>query len=238
MTTSAHGIEIPTQLSATDRKDVVQILGISTSSKSISNPYPLGGYSGLELGLSLEFVDTQDLSRLGSKTEPDPEFRYPRLTIGKGLYNDLDFFVHFIPYNENSNVSEYGAMVRWSFFEAQFLPVNLSLLLHGNQLNVSDSFTNQTLGAELMCGINTNNFALYFGGGQLKARGEFQSGGSNSIIDPSDPALSLKTKTIRETVRQSHSFVGFSLHFADYFLAAQIDRYEDVVYAVNLGLRL
>lgn len=235
-----YAVEIPKNLSESDRKEVMRILGAATSTKALSNPYPLGGFSGLEVGMAVEIVNTEDLSRLGDKTSPDPEFRYPRLTLGKGLFYDVDFFLHFIPYSENSDLSEFGGMVRWSFYEAKFLPVNLSLQIHGSHLNFSDSFNNQTVGADIMCGINTNNFALYFGAGQVEAKGEFMVGGTGTdgVVDPSDPDVNTTTNTVRESITQTHSFVGFSLQFSDLFIAAQIDRYHDIVYSAKVGIRL
>lgn len=244
---SAQGFEIPKRLDAQDRREVTRILGLNTSSKVLSNPYPLGGYSGFEVGVALEIINTDDLSRLGCQsTEPgcpnqntsdSKELRYPRISIGKGLYSNIDVFVNFVPPLQDG-LSDFGGMFRWSFFQAKFLPINLSLLLHANRMNLRDSMISENAGAEIIAGINVNNFSLYFGGGYLKSEATFIGGDTDSgTVDPADPELSGETNTVTETLYSSHTLVGVSLHFGDYFSAFQIDRYRDPVMSLKLGLR-
>lgn len=233
----AWSLELPKGLDHESRVEVVRLVGLGTSSKLLTNPFPLGGYPGLEVGISLELVNTADLSRLGAGTQRDErEFRYPRISFGKGLYNNLDVFFHFIPFSEDSQISEYGGMFRWSFYQAKFLPINLSLLLHGSVLNMNDSLSTQTLGSELVAGISVNSFSLYFGGGFLTSTAEFVAQGSDGIVISSDPPN--RRGVVDELVRETHSVVGITLHVSDYFLAAQIDRYREPVYSIKLGLRL
>lgn len=237
ISSTAFSLEIPKNLSRSDRQDVIRLLGFSTSTKLLTNPYPLGGWSGLEIGFSVEAVNISDLSRLGDKTTPESELRYPRLTVGKGLYYNVDMFIHFTPPTSDAELSDYGGLVRWAFYEAKYLPVNMSLLIHGSHINIKDLFTHQTVGAELLFGINANNFALYFGGGPLEGHGKFVADSTNSIVNPSDPAVDSTTNRVTESVSQSHTFAGISLHFHDLFAAFQIDRYKDVAYSAKVGLR-
>ncbi|MCC7405861.1 MAG: hypothetical protein IT288_15785 [Bdellovibrionales bacterium] len=235
--TLAHGLELPKNLDHEDRVEVVRLVGLGTSSKLLTNPFPLGGYPGLEVGVSLELVNTADLSRLGAGTSSDErEFRFPRISFGKGLYNNVDVFFHFVPFSEDSQLSEYGGLFRWSFYQAKFLPINLSLLLHGSVLDVNDSLSSQTLGSELIAGISVNSFSLYFGGGFMNSSAEFVAQGTDNIVAAADPPN--RYGTVEELVRETHSVVGFTIHFFEYFLAAQIDRYREPVYSLKLGLRL
>lgn len=230
-------LELPKSLDHDARIEVVRLVGLGTSSKLLTNPFPLGGYPGLEVGLSLELVNTADLSRLGAGTVKDErEFRYPRISFGKGLYNNLDIFFHFIPFSEDSQISEYGGLFRWSFYQARFLPINLSLLLHGSVLNMNDALSSETLGSELVAGISVNNFSLYFGGGFLTSTAEFVAQGADAITISSDSPN--RRGTIEEMVRETHTVVGITLHLSKYFMAAQIDRYREPVYSLKLGLRL
>ena len=234
---TVFGLELPKGLDHESRIEVVRLVGLGTSSKILSNPFPLGGFSGLEVGVSLELVNVADLSRLGEGTSKDErEFRYPRISFGKGLYKDVDIFFHFVPFSEDSKMSEYGGLVRWSFYQTRFLPINLSLLLHGSILNMNDSLVTQTLGSELITGISVNNFSLYFGGGFLSSSAEFTAQGPDGIVIDSD--LPGRRGTIEEIVRESHNFVGITLHLFDLFVAAQIDRYREPVFSLKLGLRL
>ncbi len=233
----AMALDLPTGLNHESRVEVIRLVGLGTSSKILSNPFPLGGYPGLEIGLSLELVNVADLSRLGDGTNKDErEFRVPSISIGKGLYKSVDIFFHFVPFSEDSKMSEYGGLARWSFYQARFLPINLSVLLHGNIFNMSDSLITETIGSELIAGISVNSFSLYFGGGFLSSSAQFTAQGPDGVVVSTDPPTS--RGTIEELVREGHSVVGITLHLFDLFFAAQIDRYREPVYSLKLGLRL
>ncbi len=248
---SAHALVIPKGLTATDRREVVRTVGLNSAPKALSNPYPLGGYSGFEVGYSVEFINVRDIRRLGCEPgapgcgntgySNDTEWRFPRLTIGKGLYNDVDLFFSFIPPTGGVRASDYGAQLRWSFYQAQFLPVSLSMITYFNQLNFEDVYMNRNVGVELMAGVNVNNFALYFGGGWLEAQGNFIAGSNancaDCTVDPSDPEVNGTSKTVRHSLEATHTVVGFSFHFDNLFAAAQVDRYRDAVYSMKVGLR-
>ncbi len=241
-------ITIPKHLSSEDRRVLVQTLGINTSSKVLGNPYPLGGYWGLEFSVSMELVDLTNLQALGcepgspgcpnGESAKDQELTYARLTFGKGLFNDLDFFLSFIPPSSGQRLSDFGGSLRWTFFKAKFAPINLLTVLHGTQMNFNDALSSITFGGDLLVGINVENFALYFGTGLLQSNAKFVAGtGSDSLIAPGDPNVDPSNNLVFEEVRSTHSVVGVSLHYSDYFAAAQIDRYQDPVYSAKLGLR-
>lgn len=244
---SVSAIEVRHGLGEQDRLEYVRTLGLNSAEKILSNPYPLGGYSGFEFGYSVEMIDVHDLRRLGCKPNgstcpaynEDTEWRYSRLTIGKGLYNNIDMFFSMMTPAGGVRASDYGGMLRWSFYQAEFLPINLSLLLHANQLNFADTFMNRNLGAEVLAGVNVDNFAVYFGGGLIEGTGTFTvcSSGESCAVDPSDPQSNGVTHTVSHSVRETHTVVGFSLHFQNLFAAAQVDRYNDAVYSMKLGLR-
>lgn len=249
---AAPAFEIPKGLKAADREEVVRILGLNSATKVLSNPYPLGGYSGFEVGYSVEFVNVRDIRRLGCQpSEPgcpnqdlpdETEWRYSRLTIGKGLYNDVDVFFSAVAPAGGVRMSDYGGMLRWSVYQAEFLPINVSVIAHGNQMNFNDSFVNRNIGGEVMVGVNVDNFALYFGGGYLESKGTFI--GTSSGFCENEPdctsagdSLNETTRTVTNSVRETHTVVGFSLHYENLFAAAQVDRYRDAVYSMKVGLR-
>lgn len=249
----AFGFEIPKGLSAEDRKEVIRTVGLNSASKLLTNPYPLGGYSGFELGYSMEFINIRDIRRLGcapgspgcanTDYSDETEWRFSRLTIGKGLYQDIDVFFSFVPPVGPNPVSDYGGLLRWSFFQAQFLPINVSAIVHFNQLNYDDVFVNRNVGAEAVVGVNVDNFALYFGGGIAEARGTFVGPAANGNcgedcrVDSGDPELNGDTRTTSNKVHETHTVIGLSLHYENLFAAAQVDRYRDAVYSLKLGMR-
>ncbi len=243
----SHAMSIPKQLSSSDRREVTRTLGASTSPKLVSNPYPLGGYDGFEVGLTLEIIDVQDLARLGcapdtpdcpNEDKPrDPELRYARFTVGKGLFYDVDMFLHFVPPASQTRFTDFGASIRWCFYQAKFVPIHFSALLHLNQTNIQDDFVNQNVGGQLIAGINVDRFALYFGVGRMRSKATFiATNGSHGTVSPSDPEVS-DSQTVSTKLVENHTFVGIHYDFTSVFVAGQIDRYQDPVYALKLGVR-
>lgn len=223
-------VRIPPNLTSDDRKEALRILGLGTSGKLLSNPYPLGGYSGFEFGLAIESVPVEEIARLGSKLSTtqqlDKTFNYPKFAIGKGLYKDIDIFLHFIPFNQNTNLSDYGGLVRYCFYQAAFLPASFSLIVHGNNSNVGNLIFTQSIGAELATGINVGDLALYVGGGRVYVTGRF-------IASLNQGAAQEES----ETVSSFHSFFGGTLDFEPIFVALQIDQFTQTTFSGKLGLR-
>jgi hypothetical protein len=252
LSTGASAFDIPTGLNESDRREIIRTLGLNAATKMLDNPYPLGGYSGFEFGLEAEFIDIRDIRRLGCAPgtagcrntgySDEDSWRFSRFTIGKGLYNDVDLFIHFIPPIGAVNVSDYGGALRWSVYQARFLPINVALIGHFDQLNYRDAFTNQNLGAEVMVGVNVENFALFFGGGMIQATGTFigASGGTctgNCTVDPNDTSVDPNSHTVTNKLTSTHTVVGMSLNYDDLFGAAEVDRYQDAVYSLKFGVR-
>lgn len=236
---NAEAITIPRNLSKTDRISVVRILGLSSSSKVLSVPYSLGGYDGLELGLSLESINTRNLNSLGDGA-PDAKntFQYTRFTIGKGLYNNFDLFLNAIPLSEGSSISGFGAALRYKFYESTFLPLNLSILTQLDHVNVNNKFECFNMGAHLIAGIFVNQISLFLGLGQNSAAASFIGGtGTDGTVNSSDPHLNSETNTVSHTLTEPHHFLGASLQVGSLFLVGQIDRYPEVTYSGKVGLR-
>lgn len=227
-TLPTYAVTIPTNLDAKDRSSVVEILGLGTSSKLLTIPYPLGGFSGIELGVSVESLPVDNLSRLGDKTGQQTTFNYPKISIGKGLYNDLDLYVHFIPFNESTGLTEYGGIVRWTMYKSTLLPANIAVVLHGNSSNIDNLFISDSVGGEIIAGINVNSISLYFGYGQVQVRGRF-AGGVNGITNSG--------REENSSVSKGHAIIGGSIFFDPYFVAFQIDQYDTTVMSGKIGTR-
>ena len=245
-------LEIPKGLTSADRKEVVRTIGLNSANKMLSNPYPLGGYSGYEVGYSVEFINVRDMRRLGcapgsagclnTSYSDETELRYSRISIGKGLYHDVDVFFSFIPPTGGVELSDYGASMRWAFYQARFLPINISALVHFNQLNLSNTFVSRNVGSEVMVGVNVDNFAVYFGGGMVEARGTFIGENALGVCEEdctaeTDEDFNRFSRTSTSRVQETHTVVGLSVHYENLFAAAQVDRYRDAVYSLKVGLR-
>ncbi len=230
---SLAAIDIPRNLDSTDRKLLLHNLGLGSSSKVLSNPYPLGGYSGFEIGLTVESISIRDLSALGDQADNPSTFSFPVISIGKGLYNNIDVFVHFSPLTESFGFSEFGALLRWVFFQAKFFPTTFALLAHGNSANFSNKVSTETSGVDLVAGITIRRVAMYLGAGQTTSIGNFV-GGASGVTDTD---LSGERPDRKEQVASFHSVIGMSIQFDRLFLAFQIDRYLQPAYGLKLGLR-
>ncbi len=235
-------VSIPRRLSASDREQVVRILGWGTSGKILADPYPLGGYPGLELSLSIESVPVDDLSSLGARTDQQENFTYPKITIGKGLYNNIDTWIHFIPYSEGTGLSEYGALMRWCFFQAKFFPGTFSLVAHGNSTNVANAFTSQAYGLDLITGINISNIALFLGGGKIAATGRFQGGNTDLSYTDSchlkthgDTSSGIICDPESATAEGFHAIIGGSIRIDTLLAVLQIDLYSQPVISSKIG---
>lgn len=222
-------LQLPQNMNSGDRQVALRIVGFGTAAKALTDPYALGGYNGLELGISLETLPTDDLGRLGNKlSTPQSDVTIPKFTIGKGLFSNLDFFIHFIPYNPRTEISQYGGILRWSFFEASSIPLSGSLVGSINTGNINNQMTTRTFGLDLVGGINVNEVALYAGTGVMQSVGTFV-GGPTGVTD------SQRQET--EGVGTVHTMVGGTFRLKGFFVAAQLDRYSQSVISGKLGFR-
>lgn len=223
----ALSLELPTALSAKDQQRALEIVGLSTSAKTLSKAYPLGGYSGLELSLSLEAINTKEIAKLGSTNEESKNEYYPTLTVGKGIYNNSDVFFHFIPVSRTSGISRYGLSFRYSFYQAAFLPINLAVVSHASSTNLSNQMVTRNLGFDLLAGMTLSQFSFYFGAGWANSSGAFTGGISG---------VTLSGHNEKQKVESSHFVFGGTYNFDPFFIGLAIDRYTDVVYSFKSGL--
>ncbi len=219
-------IVLPKGMSDGEQEFVLQILGFGTSFRSIDNPYPLGGYSGFEFGVSAEQVPTEDIGYLGNKAPVDRNMTYPKLSFGKGVFSNVDLFFSFIPFSENSGIGIYSGAVRWGFFQASFFPACFSLIAHATNTNVNNLFISQTMGVDLMSGVNADPFSIYVGVGSLYGEGQF------------DRSLSSEDRAFNRIGRTFHTLVGVNAEFDNVFGAFQVDAYNTTIFSLKFGTRL
>jgi len=229
MTSIAHAaIQIPTALTTSDRQTALRILGLGTGYKTIGDPYPLGGYMGFEIGLSYELLSTAGIAGLGSGTGVQGDTSYLNLTLGKGLFYDVDFYLQFSPLGQSEKFSSFGGALRWGVLELQNVPVHFSLQLAANSASFQNKINTTTQSFDLVGGWNLQDIVFYGGVGFIRSSGTF-IGGASGVNDTED--------TLTEAVSDTHSFAGISVKYGTYFVAAQMDRSSQVVYALKMGVR-
>ncbi len=219
---------IPKALSKTDREMILEVLGFGSAAKLLSSPYPLGGYSGVELSLSSEFIPMADVAVLAAKTSARSDLNYLNLVIGKGLYYNVDILVQFIPMPQDNAISGFGGQLRWGFYQAGFMPANFSLVLHGASTNFYNVLGAETSGMDMIASVNMKDFSLFFGLGQARSVGAF-IGGTEGITDTG--------ATENSDVYSPHTVFGISIKLSDLFLALEVDRFVQSTYAGKVGFR-
>jgi hypothetical protein len=219
-------LEIPEQLTSNDQVKTLEVIGLGTATKFLSNAYPLGGYSGLEISMTIENLNTKEIANLGSTAKQTENSNYPTITIGKGIYNNSDIFFHFIPSSKTSGISKFGFSYRWSFYQAQFLPINFSLIAHGNSANLKNKIFTNNIGIDLITGLNLSQFSFFLGGGYTNSKGRF-AGGTGGVTD-----TGLSTT---QEVESSHFMFGSTYNFEPIFIGVSMDRYKDIVYSFKAG---
>ncbi|MGZ3770760.1 MAG: hypothetical protein ACXVCP_06210 [Bdellovibrio sp.] len=219
---------LPKNLNQADRVRALQILGLGSAPKLLDNPYPLGGYSGVEIGLSSEFISLQDLASLGSRTSDNGELSFYNFSLGKGLYYNVDTFIYFTPYLQSEKIQFYGGQLRWGFYESPHFPLTFSASFYFGGANFSNLINVTTVGADIIATVNMENVAVYFGGGRVRAVGKF-SGGADGVTNTGE--------TEGQDILESHTVFGLNVDISKAFLAFEVDRYLDSNYSAKLGYR-
>ncbi len=221
-------LDIPKGLSKSDRRIALETLGLSTSFKVLGNPFPLGGFSGLEIGISSEVIPTAEIGSLGSKATTQGETSYSVLTLGKGLYNNFDIFVQMAPFSQQEDIRSFGGQLRWGFYQATYMPAHIAFVAHANSVSFQNEINISSTGYDLVGGFTVDDVTLYIGAGMVISRGLF-IGGTGGITDTGQKES--------ETVSDSHFISGIDLRFNNAFLALELDRYTESIYSAKLGLR-
>lgn len=219
---------MPKNLNPTEREAALGILGFGAASKLLSSPYPMGGYDGVEVGVSSEYIPLADVASLGNKSTSRSDLNYLSVTFGKGLYYNVDLLLNFIPMPQDESISGFGGQIRWGFYETKFMPAALSLVFHGAATNFNNLLGAHTSGADLIASVNMRDVSLFFGAGQARSVGTFV-GGTNGVTDTGS--------TEATDVSSPHTVFGISIKMSNVFVALEVDRYVQSTYAGKMGLR-
>lgn len=225
---SLASLPIPHTLNGSEQRTAAEILGYTTMPKILGNPYALGGYDGVEIGYSFEVIRTDELSRLGSKTKTQTETSYSVLNFGKGLYNNVDVFVQLTPFTQEESVSNFGGQLRWGFYQADYLPISLSLNMSANTTNFQNLIVTNSQGYDLIASVGAQDLTLYTGIGQARTVAQFV-GGTDGVTETHETSII--------DIHQLHYLAGLNIKLQSIFLALQLDRHTQETYSAKLGVR-
>lgn len=220
---------LPTQLNQSDRKTALQILAPATNSRLLSSPYPLGGWEGFEVGVSRHYVPTAYLSELGSKPDNLNDFEYPLLTLGKGLYNNLDLFLSIVPMAQSETITHFSSQIRCQLWESVSQIFRISGLLYAGTTTLNNQLNIQSYGFDFIGTTTIDRVSLYLGLGTSFGNGRF-IGGAKGLTD------SLNTEI--ETTTLAHQLIGLEWPVSNFFWAAEVDRFKIPYYSLKIGYRM
>lgn len=229
LSTPAHAaFELPRNLTIADQKDMFEVLGFGTGYKYVANTYPLGGYSGIEIGLGLEMISTDTLRGLGSGTNQSDDIHLYTLNFNKGLYHNVDVGFSLTPSLQASNIRTYGGFLRWGFYEVKNFPMIFSVSLYGGGANYDNLLSVTTFGGDLIATVMIDDIAIYTGYGRARANGTFIGGADGITVDQ---------KNGSQDMHSSHILFGMTVSFDKFFVALQADKYFESVYSARIGFR-
>lgn len=228
--TTAHGkLRLPTQLTQADRRSTLEILGPATSSRMLTSPYPLGGWNGFEIGLSRHYVPISYLSDLGDRSASQGDFEYPLVTLGKGLFYDLDLFLSLVPISQSESINHFSTQLRYQIWRSQNNIFRISGLLHASTTTLNNQLNMQAYGGDFIATSTIDKVSLYFLIGSARSSGRF-IGGTQGITN------SQQTET--ETMNFFHQGIGLEWPIGNFFWAAEVDRYKIPYYSLKFGYRI
>lgn len=218
-----------------ERKLALKTLGLGSMTKNLTTPAPLGTDSGLEVSIAAELIDTSKISTLLTK-ERDTLI-YPRIMIGKGLYDKTDLFFHFIPYTATLGLSEFGGLLRHAVYRTDDSPLIASLVLHANSANFNNQLTSRNIGADLYLGMAWKHVSVFSGFGWARSAGKFV-GGRDSLGGISAGSITDSGNDETAAAQSAHFALGTQLQYSALILTLGLDHYIEPVYSVKLGILL
>jgi hypothetical protein len=222
---SRGALSLPTGMSDADQLNVLKEIGFATAFRPENNPFPLGGYSGLEFGVSIEELATSDIGYLGNGASDERTVFYPALTFGKGIFDNVDLFFSFVPYNQGTGLGIYSGGARWGFYQADFAPVVFSILVSGGATNLDNLFFSETIGADLIAGANADPFSFYIGVGGLYGQGQF------------DSSITVENALTNQSSHAFHTLFGATFTISPIFVAVELDNYGISTMSFKLGAK-
>lgn len=228
---------LPTNLDEHSQEIVARNFGFGTAAKMNGDPLPLGGYDGFQISLSRDYVDVSPLKGLSTDADQERYFTSSRITVGKGLFYDVDVFFQMtspgILRLDNSNdFTNYGAIARKVFYDNEKLPFHVGALIHASISQYANSFGSNIYGIDLYAYTHFDKTAFFLGLGQ--ARGIFTYVGKNPA-NSSGTSLINSTTDSKIDLMSGHTWAGLSHTWGHWVLSATAEDYFDPMYSVVIS---
>lgn len=217
---------LTTGLNEASRQQLVRILGLGVNNKNTSIPGALGTDHGLEVSIANEFISTEKVSQLIQDKGSRNTLFYPKISIGKGLYDRVDLFIHFIPYTATLGLSEFGGAVRLHITRSESSPLVTSAVLGFNSATFNNQLNTQGVSLDFSMGMQWDYLSVFSSVGLAQAKGRFV-GGTQGVTD------TLTEQS--ERVSSFHFSVGALGRYNIYFMSLALDHYYQPVYTGKVG---
>lgn len=218
-------LQIPRSLSSHDRHQALKILGFGGVQKIYSDPTPLGGYPGYEMGFSYDVIQLKTFEELGDGIDTQKDLSYVSLSFTKGIFYDVDLGLSFTPLPQGAGVAAFAGQLHRSIVK-DFHGFDFSFWIHGNSTSFVNVIHTKNLGVLFVSSTSVPFGSLYAGAGYLRCIGSF-IGGADGVTDTNE--------TIQEDLYSAHWLIGGTYSFAkNYFVALE----ANAVYQVSYGLRV
>jgi hypothetical protein len=177
---SFANLNVAQALNESQLLSITESAGLPLAMSYTENLYPLGGYSGVRIGLSHKLVSNSRLRQAFRETSDVPDLKLTEIHFSKGLYYNVDFYASFAPKLSNATLSSFAGGIKWGFFEVESKPFQFIASISGRSTNWSNQaiFLNQTF--DLISQYSLNHMYYYIGIGSAYVRSEF-IGGSHGI---------------------------------------------------------
>ena len=197
-----------------------ELSALSAMKSSVGYNFPLGGFPGIELGLSYDSVAF-------SATEGSQSLI--KFQMAKGLYNNVDILFDFSPFSPDLGYTHYAGGARWRAYESGLIESLHAVLISGLFLQTSGTTFRETVyvssfSAEVYTSLIFQRGSLNASYGRLFSDGRFREvqGEASEGIDLSAQAFQ----------------VGGSLEvLPKFFVSASASLLPSPIYAVQLSVR-
>ncbi|MFK8138299.1 MAG: hypothetical protein AB8E15_08070 [Bdellovibrionales bacterium] len=233
--TNTFAFQFSGNLSGDDFKEIIKSLVSGASMKSVSNPYPLGGYTGLQLGMQIENLNTKGLGDLGDATGDNNDINLNVITVGKGLYNNVDIFLAMSPFSSSKGTSLYGGSIRWAFFESEDLPISASITAHSVNVNYDSTVIGESSGIRASIGLSFESSSVYFSAGSLSSKAKFVGG--IGAVSSSSSGVTASDFEEREELAEFETSFGGVWEFGSYYTGLELKKTSVSTYTGSIGLR-
>lgn len=221
-------LQIPKSLNSHDRHQALKILGFSGVQKVYTDPSPLGGYPGYEMGFSYDVIQLKTFEELGSQIDTQKDLSYVSLSFSKGIFYDVDLGLSFTPLPQGAGVAAFAGQLHRTLVK-DFYGFDFSFWLHGNSTSYVNVIHTKNLGVLMVASTPMPFGSLYTGAGYLRCIGSF-IGGADGVTETGE--------TIQEDLYSAHWLIGGTYSFANnYFVALEANSVYQVSYGLRVGQR-